>query len=539
MSLDAIIIADCGEDHFSVTSSMKLLVDGRVADIQTVLNFVENEGVVTAPVHGDGKACWSAAPKLNGIYLYDYLQKHGFAPALIMSYFDEEQAFVELLRQSPKAIIVSTTFILNKETLRKVTDSIRTHAPGIPIIVGGQFVYYSYLFRQKTRSDPTYEPGQGGRDYLFFEPESDPHIDLLIISPRGEHTLIEAMNRIDGKGFAGLANSAILMGQEYEYGERQEECLPPWDKPIEWDLLPDNLFESGVMPLQASIGCSFHCTFCNFVKNPKLTAIKPLDHLIADMRSVARRGVKYVWFTDDNFRLGSTNLNEVCERMIAEKLDLKWISFVRASALRDVNYELLHKAGCHEVQLGLESADIDILKSMRKETDVTLYHNVIRNLLAVGINCSCYFVFGFPGETDETVKTTSEFIRSIEHPEIEEGALSWSIFPFILAPLSPIYEVDLRNRYNLTGYLYLWEHATMTAKQARDHVKATFFNLNDSGPIYRGDNLDLLQALPPTKRKEFATLRHRLAKGFLTRTVGDAEILKDFRNFFTRTGQLP
>jgi radical SAM superfamily enzyme YgiQ (UPF0313 family) len=532
MPLDAIIIADCSEDHVSVTSSMKLLVDNRVADIQTVLNFVENEGSVKPPVQGDGQACWSAAPKLNGIYLYDYLRKHGFSSALIMSYFEQEHAFVELLRQSPKVIIVSTTFILNKETLRNVTDSIRAYAPGIPIIAGGQFVYYSYLFRQKALSDLTYESVQGGRDYLFLEPQSDPDIDLYIISPRGEQTLIEAMSRIDGKRFDGMTNSARFTGLEYRYGEMREECLPPWDIPIEWELLPDDLFESGVIPLQASIGCSYRCTFCNFVKNPRLTAIKPLEHLIADMKAVARRGIRYVWFTDDNFRLGSKDLNEVCERMIAEKLDLKWISFVRAGVLKDVDYGLLQKAGCHEVQLGLESADVEILKSMRKEADVALYHDVIRKLLAAGINCSCYFVFGFPGETEETVKTTAAFIRSIEHPELGAGTLSWSIFPFILAPLSPIYEADLRTHHKLSGYLYQWEHATMTARQARDHVKAAFFSLNDSGPIYRGDNLDLLQALPPARRKEFAALRHRLAKGVLAGKVGKAEILAVFRSFF-------
>jgi len=31
--------------------------------------------------------------------------------------------------------------------------------------------------------------------------------------------------------------------------------------------------------------------------------MKPVEQLIAELRAVSRRGVRYVWFSDDNFRL--------------------------------------------------------------------------------------------------------------------------------------------------------------------------------------------------------------------------------------------
>ena len=136
---------------------------------------------------------------------------------------------------------------------------------------------------------------------------------------------------------------------------------------------------------------------------------------------------------------------------------------------------------------------------------------VIRKLLAAGINCSSYFIFGFPGETGETARCTREFMRSIEHPELE-GTLTWSIFPFMLAPLSPIYEPEMRRRYELTGNMQNWKHKTMDSDEARKYVMRTFFELENSGIIYRDDNQDILLGLTPSQRKRFATQRHRLSK---------------------------
>ena len=60
----------------------------------------------------------------------------------------------------------------------------------------------------------------------------------------------------------------------------------------------------------------------------------------------------------------------------------------------------------------------------------------------------------------------------------------------------------------------------MKAKEAREHVEKTFFALSNSGPIYRSDNIDMLQKLPPTVRKKFVTLRHNLAKKVLQQSLG-------------------
>jgi len=256
--------------------------------------------------------------------------------------------------------------------------------------------------------------------------------------------------------------------------------------------------------------------------------IKNLDMLLEELKAVSARGIRFVRFTDDNFRHGTGNLNALSRRLIEESVSLKWMTMVRASALEGADFELLKESGCIEVLLGLESADPQILKNMNKKADAGLYASVVKRLLAAGIDVSCYFLFGFPGETHQTVQRTLDFIRRIEYPELP-GTLSWALFPFSLAPLSPVYEPEMREKYGLTGYMDTWQHRTMASKDVMGHIRRVFGALDHSCPMYRNDNLQMLHDdLSPARRKRLFLARHRLAKRAMVKPLSQREIMETF-----------
>lgn len=532
LGLDAIIISDSGEDSLSGTNPLRLKLDGRPASIQVVLNCLEHQGRIVLPIEGDNIMSWSSAPKLNGIYLLSYLTKHRFDVELINSYYEERDNFCSLLQHTPRAVIISTTFIHSKQALRKLIDDIRSLEPDISVIVGGPFIYLSYLTLQKAH-EQHYETESAKDDFLFLNNNNEPSVDLYIISLRGEQILCEALKRIkQNRPIDNLPNSARLVGKTYFFTKQIDDISNAGAIFTDWKSLPDTIFKSGVVPMQASNGCPYRCAFCNFTKDRRLMFIKPIDQLIAELKAVSSRGTRYVWFTDDNFWLGRGNLKSVCQRFVDEDLQIHWMSFIRASTLKNIDGELLRRSGCIEVQLGLESADSQVLRNMNKKANSPMYAEVIRKLLSVGVNCSCYFIFGFPGETDATALRTREFIKGIEYPELE-GILSWSMFPFILAPLSPIYEFEMREKYRLTGYMQNWEHRTMDSIQAMEHVKKAFLELENSGPIYRGDNLEILLGHTPYQRKKFVTNRHRFSKLAMKRHLDKHDIIKSFTKVFS------
>jgi p-methyltransferase len=528
VSLDAILIADTGVDTFSQSTPFRVAVEGRMASVQVAANYVENSGRIVPPIRGDNSMSWASAPNYNGIFLLNYLKKRGYEVALINGFYEERESFRELLAEQPRALLVSTTFILNKKGFRKFTEEIRALAPETPVIVGGPLVYSSYLLLQRM-GEPNYDTESPKKDFLFLDVDEEPSVDLYVVSQRGEEILCDALDRVrQGRPFDDLPNTATFDGQSYAFSRRVDELSGSLDLEVDWTSLPEAIFRSGSVTMQASNGCPYKCAFCNFVKDRRHTFVKPIDQLVTEMKAVASRGVRYVRFVDDNFRLGSDDLNEVAQRLVDEDLHLRWMSFFRASTLKNADLDLLHRAGCMEVRLGLESADANILRKMNKRSDPDLYAEAIRRLLAAGIDCAVSFIFGFPGETDETARQTVEFIKNVESPH-EEGVLTWSLFPFIMAPLSPIYESTSREKFGLSGYMQDWKHDTMDSEQAKGHVLEAFLELEESDTIYSGDNIDMLLDLGPKGRQELVRCRHGLAKRAMRGQLEGKEYLESFR----------
>lgn len=528
--LDAIIIADSGIDSLSGTNPLKLHIEERVGAVQVIANFLRNNGKIIEPVSGDNRFSWSSAPKLNGLYLYSFLRGKDLRIELIQNYAAEQEHFTELLSQKPKAVIISTSFIFFKSNLRRLAGEIRRKAPGVQIIAGGPFVYCSYLLLQRSlHSD--YETEGAANDFLFLRTDDEPDVDLYIIDPRGENSLYRVLQPTHHDlPPEPIENSAVFDGRKYIFGPRNDDFSGDNLMAVNWDSMPQSIFKNGVIPIQASNGCPYNCAFCNFTKDRRLTFIKPVDRLFAELKAVQQRGIKYVWFVDDNFRLGRSDLDEVCRQFIRHDIKVKWMCFIRASTLRNADLDLLQKAGCIEVQIGLESGDPQILQNMNKQADPAMYTEVISRVLNQGINVSCYFITGFPGETEATALATRKFIRDIENPEAP-GILSWSIYPFMLIPLSPVYEPEMRRKYDLQGYLMNWKHQTMDFRQARQLVAQAFSSLENSGPIYREDNQEMLASMPPKTRKSFFNTRNALAKKALEGPIESTEIVDTFKHF--------
>jgi anaerobic magnesium-protoporphyrin IX monomethyl ester cyclase len=534
MVLDAVIISDSGADSMSSTNPLRLTLDGRIADIQVAQNYLAHGGRVQLPIDGDDQMSWASAPKLNGIYLFNYLTKNNYQVALIDTFNSEKDRFKQLLDHHPRVVIISTTFIPGKQNLIKLVTDIRKLAPEVFVIAGGPMVYTSYLMLKRTR-EPDYDTRAATNEFLFLDTDNEPAVDLYIISLRGEQLLCDILDRFQqNREIDDIPNCARLIDNNYHFTERVDDINSSEDFSVDWQALPDDVFSAGVVPMQASNGCPFECAFCNFTKDRRLTWVKSTERIVAEMKAVQERGARYVWFVDDNFRLGKSDLEAVCSRLIDERLELNWMTFVRASTLDHINTDLLRQAGCIEVQLGLESADPLILKNMNKKASPELYGRVLRKLLRSGINCSCYFIFGFPGETEESARHTLDFIKSFED-QPHEGSLSWSMFPFTLIPLSPVYEPGARKKYGITGYLHKWQHATMNSDQARDQLFRTFSAIEKSGPIYRGDNQEIFRRLGSSVRKKFETTRHKLSKMALSGKLEKENILQSFRQVLPRS----
>ena len=68
----------------------------------------------------------------------------------------------------------------------------------------------------------------------------------------------------------------------------------------------------------------------------------------------------------------------------------------------------------------------------------------------------------------------------------------------------------------------------MNSDEAKAHIMQTFFEIENSGPIYRGDNQDIFSKIGPQARKKFEATRHLLSKAAVSGQLNKTDILHAF-----------
>lgn len=163
-----------------------------------------------------------------------------------------------------------------------------------------------------------------------------------------------------------------------------------------------------------SRGCLFQCSYCDrsvFKKGFRYNSAKYIyDHLKFLHHEY---GIRHVNIYDDLFTTDEARIAELCERLINEPLDLQFNCAVRVGFVPDNLLQMLKKAGCLMVSLGIESADPDILKEHKAGVTVAEVQDTVARIQAAGLRAKGLFMMGLPGETEESIGRTSDFIMSL------------------------------------------------------------------------------------------------------------------------------
>jgi len=155
-------------------------------------------------------------------------------------------------------------------------------------------------------------------------------------------------------------------------------------------------------------GCPGKCTFCNSANTTLRSrsaerVVEEIEHLRDTF------GIREIQFYDDTFTVNRKNVMRFCELMIERKVDVSWCAFIRADCFNEELAAAMKKAGCHQVLIGVESGDDEILKNIRK----TIHRDRTKQSIAIarkyGIESRCAFIFGNMGDTLETMQRTLDY----------------------------------------------------------------------------------------------------------------------------------
>jgi radical SAM superfamily enzyme YgiQ (UPF0313 family) len=127
-----------------------------------------------------------------------------------------------------------------------------------------------------------------------------------------------------------------------------------------------------VHPIQSLVittrGCPHQCTYCYnhayrqiYRGKGKVTRRRSVDHVMSELKELARRGIRYIRFMDDLFTLSPEWIAEFSKKYSVE-VGLPFSCLVRPEYVTEPIVALLKKAGCYRMLMGLETAD-DRLRS--------------------------------------------------------------------------------------------------------------------------------------------------------------------------------
>jgi anaerobic magnesium-protoporphyrin IX monomethyl ester cyclase len=200
---------------------------------------------------------------------------------------------------------------------------------------------------------------------------------------------------------------------------------------------------SGERPtaMVSSRGCPYHCVYCLWPETlygHKFRA-RSAKNVVDEMELVVKDyGVDEIYFDDDCLTLSKKRVLEMCQLILDRGLEVKWIVQARVDTVDKEVLSAMKEAGCHYVLFGVESGSPKMLDIMKKRITLDRARRAFQDCRDLGIKTQAFFLFGVPGENQETIEETIEFAR-----ELDADSTQFAIA--IPHPGTELYQVCLEN----------------------------------------------------------------------------------------------
>ena len=151
-------------------------------------------------------------------------------------------------------------------------------------------------------------------------------------------------------------------------------------------------------------GCPYSCSYCIMKRFPNV--YRESDEIIEELEHIKKLEIKEVYIGDRSFGLPRNNVVSLLTKMIAKDLTFSWSSYFHPNQYDPELLELMKKSGCHTLIIGIESSDLELLKSFGRHTKKDRLQSLITHAKKLGISICGDFIIGLPGQTYKEVLDT-------------------------------------------------------------------------------------------------------------------------------------
>lgn len=341
------------------------------------------------------------SPNMGLAYIAAYQRGWGRKVAVIDAHalrWDLPRIVAEVRRLRPRLVgLTAMTYQILQANA--VAESLKENLPELPIVIGG--------------AHATSVPERTLAEFPAFD---------ALLAGEGEITIGQVLDDLTDGG--PRARPGIhVRGGDIAVSARPGPELPPLDElPFPaFDLFPLHAYwpfysRRWIMelPLSATRGCPFKCTFCTKVMGDRVRYRSPESLLAEVERHLVDYGLRQVIFTDENFTHKKSLVHGFCEGLIRRGIAgrIRFICQSRVTLTEDT-LQLMARAGFTHITFGVESGDQEILDKASKGITLDQTRRAVANAKRAGMIVDGNVILGLPYETEQTIRRTIDFTCSL------------------------------------------------------------------------------------------------------------------------------
>lgn len=285
----------------------------------------------------------------------------------------------------------STEWIVHREMIVRICEAF----PDTPVVLGGEQITAEY-------------------EYAY---ECCPAVAACVLG-EGDEAIVDIANALDeGRPLSELAGLALYDAATGEITKtperRRQRSLDDIAWPL-WSALPTEPYlatgmghgitnAGRVMPMLASRGCPYRCTFCS---NPgmwgKLWNSRSPEDVVAEMKHYIKEyGATHITFWDLTMIVKRDWMYQFTRLLIEEDLPVEWSmpSGTRCEAMDQELAHLILKSKCRKISFAPESGSERDLERVQKKVKLDSIVEAIRVSSKAGLVTKAHIIMGFPGST--------------------------------------------------------------------------------------------------------------------------------------------
>jgi anaerobic magnesium-protoporphyrin IX monomethyl ester cyclase len=234
--------------------------------------------------------------------------------------------------------------------------------------------------------------------------------------PKGDFVVVGEVEKAFLSGdiaeFSGLVNCGLV--------DNLDEIPFP-----DWSYLPRQTRRYGLLrtrsglflPVLSSRGCPMSCAYyCTYplTQGANFRARSP-ENVVAEIEHLQDHyGMTTVMFRDPIFSLKMGRVQRICELILQKGLKFTWICETHPRFLNPELIGLMAQAGCTTVKLGIEAANLEVMKkAQRAAPDLASQEEIVHCLEQQHIDVLAFYILGYFDDTAQTVAQTMQYAEHL------------------------------------------------------------------------------------------------------------------------------